>query len=164
MTQVTTSLGVAAVALAGAGLLVSAQSTAWFGDRATPPVETAVVEAATGFARAYAEYDAADATDHLASLSQWTTPTYQQVLSTDLTRLFARLAAVGQVGGDVRIRAAGIKRATAADAEVLVALDSTVVAGTRQVPRRDRWRVTLVRDGSDWSVDGFTAIPVGGTP
>ncbi len=162
MTRAMIVVGVVAAVLAVAGFALGTGSATWFGGRSQPTVEVAVLAAASGFVRAHAAYDTADVQAHLDAVSPWVTPAYRDELAAQLPRLYAVGAARGQRADNVRLPARGLRSLTGDTAEVLVAVDSTVAAGRRQVEREDRWLVSLVRDGADWRVAGYTALPPGG--
>ncbi|OUZ07162.1 hypothetical protein BHE97_17925 [Aeromicrobium sp. PE09-221] len=136
-----------------------------FGDRlagASEPSGTAsAVSVSQDFAVAYNTYDVADPDDYKGRLEGLLTDEYREQAFEVIDAIFEALAEKEQTSGDADVLAVGVPVIDDDSAETLVAVDATISNTDVEdagVERHFRWKLSLVRDGGGWKVDGFESV------
>ncbi len=151
--------------IVGIVLAVAGALLVGFGDRlagASEPSGTAsAVAVSQDFAVAYNTYDVADPEDYKERLEGLLTDDYREQAFSVIDAIFEALAEKEQTSGDADVLAVGVPSIDDDSAQTLVAVDATISntdVADAGVERHFRWKLSLVRDGDDWKVDGFESV------
>lgn len=156
----------ALIAVALVGLIVGAvglivPSASGLSDGSSTKDRRAVTSTTADFASAMNTYDVADLDDYRQRTSSLLTPSYKKEFE-EATQLLEAVKQKEQVSKDANVLSSAVQTIDSDSAIVLVAVD-TVITNTNTdsedpIPRRFRWKVSLVKDGEVWKVDNNESI------